>query len=510
MSRVAKRKWSKCVEQPDGTTKAITGKTSKYYGWLNGKRIALAIDKTASERMLAKMIQRQERGAAGMVDAKSQTQNIALHVEDYRNDLEIRGRDDTYIDTTIRRLNILIRECGWATLPTITLDSLMTWGAKAKVNGKAPKTLNQYASAAISLCNWCVARTPPRLYQNPLSDFEPLKHGNADIRPRRAFGVDEVRRLLAAAPEKRRRIYWLAVTTGLRRNELRSLQWGDLRIDNTTRPFIQLRVEQTKAARADTVALRPDVAEMLGSIRPESRQRGEQVFETIPTIQTFRRDLKSAGIPDVDADGRRADFHSLRTTFNTTLAEVGISSIARRTAMRVTSEKLVNDVYLDQDQLPRWDAVERLPSFAAEARPGIERTAAVVTGTHDAKPDANHPSCSVSCSVDGSQNGPNWHIPTERVNDTDVGGNAKKPNKIRGSDPKNDCPGQESNLHSRKRELGPQPSASANSATRALGFSIWERSGGLVVGQCRAGAAAHTHYSRRRACTPNGRLAGGQ
>jgi hypothetical protein len=34
----------------------------------------------------------------------------------------------------------------------------------------------------------------------------------------------------------------------------------------------------------------------------------------------MRKDLEAAGLPFVDAQGRRADFHSLRGTLNTHLA----------------------------------------------------------------------------------------------------------------------------------------------------------------------------------------------
>jgi hypothetical protein len=39
------------------------------------------------------------------------------------------------------------------------------------------------------------------------------------------------------------------------------------------------------------------------------------------------------------------------------------------------------------------------------------------------------------------------------------------------------CPGQESNLHDQKRSLGPQPSASTNSATWAMYLNIPDNAG---------------------------------
>jgi integrase len=46
----------------------------------------------------------------------------------------------------------------------------------------------------------------------------------------------------------------------------------------------------------------------------------EVVFERMPRIERFYRDLKKAGIPLQDSFGRKAVFHSLRHTFGTNLA----------------------------------------------------------------------------------------------------------------------------------------------------------------------------------------------
>ncbi|MFM9145899.1 MAG: tyrosine-type recombinase/integrase, partial [Phycisphaerales bacterium] len=62
---------------------------------------------------------------------------------------------------------------------------------------------------------------------------------------------------------RRKTIYLTALWTGLRRNELARLAWGDLRLDDP-QPSIHLRAETTKAKRA---ARLPVHAQLLGALQ---------------------------------------------------------------------------------------------------------------------------------------------------------------------------------------------------------------------------------------------------
>ena len=54
---------------------------------------------------------------------------------------------------------------------------------------------------------------------------------------------------------RHRLAYRLILATGLRRDELKQLRWGDVKL-NAPMPCIQLRAETTKAKRADVLPLR--------------------------------------------------------------------------------------------------------------------------------------------------------------------------------------------------------------------------------------------------------------
>ena len=84
---------------------------------------------------------------------------------------------------------------------------------------KAGRTLRNIADAITTFCRWCLIRG--YLVDDPLSGL-----GKIDCTPRsrrRALTPDEIRRLLEALPEHRRLLYEVAILSGLRVAELRSL-----------------------------------------------------------------------------------------------------------------------------------------------------------------------------------------------------------------------------------------------------------------------------------------------
>lgn len=87
----------------------------------------------------------------------------------------------------------------------------------------------------------------------------------------------------------------------------------------------------------------------------------EPVFSiTIKPDAQFRRHMDKAGIPRVDALGRKLDFHALRYTFATKLAREGTSQRTTQELMRHSDPKLTALIYTDASQLPTFDAVQAL------------------------------------------------------------------------------------------------------------------------------------------------------
>ena len=125
-------------------------------------------------------------------------------------------------------------------------------------------------------------------------------------------------------------------------------------------PFVNVRPSTTKNHKQAVIALHADVVEEL---RKLPLLPGKVFAHGLPKMETFKRDLRRAGIEFIDAKGRRADFHSLRHTLGTNLALAGTAPRVAVEAMRHSDIRLTTKTYTDTGLLPVSDAVVKLPSF---------------------------------------------------------------------------------------------------------------------------------------------------
>ena len=375
-------------------------------------------DKQAAEDLGNRLEKESALGLENRRDlyAKSKARPLTEHVREYLADLEAMGRADKYIDNCRRRLDKLARECDWTRLDHITANAFIQWRTATKGPRQGAKTLNQYLDTARAFLGWCVRHR--RIMDNVLATVGKLDVTRDVRRKRRALTVEQLRRLLNAAPADRRLVYLTAVYTGLRRSELAALRWSDVRLMATT-PYIQLRAEATKAHRADRVPLRGELAEALRRARPTDAGDLEPVFASMPTMDNYRADLRAAGIAYKDAQGRQADFHALRHTFGTMLQQTGAGLRTAMELMRHTDAKLTMVTYTDPNLLATASAVENLPALTGPdvAADGAE---ALATGTDD-RALTDGEKLSVILSVETDSQGP----------DTSHGGTAEGTDKGR-------------------------------------------------------------------------------
>jgi len=111
--------------------------------------------------------------------------------------------------------------------------------AELQEAGRSTKTLQTYLEALKSLTGWCLKRGILR--DDPLTGM--TKFNTTPDIERRALSLDEVQALLEAAPEYRRIVYQVALCSGLRATELRSLKSHDLDVQ---RGGLHLSPEWTK------------------------------------------------------------------------------------------------------------------------------------------------------------------------------------------------------------------------------------------------------------------------
>lgn len=344
-------------------------------GWVKGNK-----GYTDKEATLA-LAQRLERDAARMKQGLAPTVDPARAQTPYPEALDAwldrlrhDNLDDTYISNMRRLVAKMAEGCGWTTLASIRADQVSVWLLDIKRNGvpdhrgvrkarlPSDRTVDQYLESARAFLKWCVASG--YIPEDPLTPVKKVRRPKR-VRRRRAFSRDELRTLLEVAGP-RGTVYRIAALTGLRKDELRQLQWRDCRLEQAN-PCIQLRPEANKGRREDRVPLNAEAAAELTALRPRDWDSLGSVFSSVPTLQTLQRDLKKAGIPYRDAEGRQADFHSLRYTFCTFLA---LANVPIRTAMELMRHKdprLTLQIYTDAGQLDLDQAVSLLPDLSSPA-----------------------------------------------------------------------------------------------------------------------------------------------
>ena len=316
-------------------------------------------DRRIADQRLDELVQELEMEAAGIILPKpirdAAARPIIEHLNDYVADLRALGRADKHINNIEFRVGRLIQECQWKRGVDVTADSFVTWRGKQNL---AAKTINDYLGAIISLLNWM--KHNKRILDNALDAVKKVDTTGEETRIRRAFTDDEIQRLLNTAG-KYRAVYLMAVNTGLRRSELAELLWSDLELSAAI-PVVHVRASISKNGKATSIPLHPDVVVALQALRNGS-QNEDCVFQRVPRIERFRRDLKKAGIAYVDASGRYADFHSLRNTFGTNLMKSKATPRVAMELMRHSDMRLTTKIYTDAMQLPTAAAVQSLPSF---------------------------------------------------------------------------------------------------------------------------------------------------
>jgi len=226
---------------------------------------------------------------------------------------------------------------------------------------------------------------------------------------RRSLTDEELSRLITAADQgaaivrmkgpDRAMLYRVAVGTGFRANELRSLTPESFDLDADP-PTVTVDAGYSKHRRKDVQPIRQDLADLL---RPwlAARLTGEPVFGTMPekTARMIRKDLQAAKkkwvkevkAPEArkeradslflayrDSADRVADFHALRHTYVSRLVKSGANVKVAQELARHSTPMLTLGRYAHIEVLDQTKALAALPSIDAVSD---GREAARATGT---------------------------------------------------------------------------------------------------------------------------------
>ena len=283
-------------------------------------------------------------------DTASHATPIGEHIRAYLEHCRHRGQCDRHLFMKTSRFDDLIRHTKVARLCDLSVNAVDDYLQALRSKGRSARTVNQARAMIVAFANWC-ERTG-RIQSHRLCSIPKLDESQDRRRVRRPLNEEELAWFLTWAGDRdakrdrritaRYPVYVTALLTGLRRSELRTLQWGDIDLPNGR---IRIRAVASKAKREDLIPLHPDLARLFVKIRPNWANGITPVFKSLPSISTIYKDfdrarnawveqgttteererrLSSDFLAKTDSEGRVIDLHAFRTTLGTQLALAGV------------------------------------------------------------------------------------------------------------------------------------------------------------------------------------------
>lgn len=251
-------------------------------------------DKRVAEKQLDLMISEAERERAGILPPRrvrdAAAKVLSEHLRDYVADLGAKGCNREYIKRVEQRATRLFGTFGWRGLRDVDPEAFVQW--RILQASLAPKTLNDHLATLVGLFNWM--KRLGRTEHNPFSSVARIDMRGKAKAQRRALTLEELGRLRAVVGE-RWPAYLTAAKTGLRRGELRQLEWQDVCLDGD-RPFLRLRAATTKNRRGSDHPLEDEVAAALRSWQQLGVKARERVFwRRLPRRETRQERLPGSG-----------------------------------------------------------------------------------------------------------------------------------------------------------------------------------------------------------------------
>jgi integrase len=350
-----------------------------------GKKRRTKSSGTTCKRTAQRIANEHEAQAAlkrsGIIDvvadeiAKQSNRSIESHLGDFIAKLEAAGRSTKHIDDTQRKIRAVADFARFETAGDITPDGVNRLANSLKADGLSARTIGSYIDAIRAFTRW--------LTENQKSTRDPLvgvkKPNPAKDRrlERRFLEPDEWRHIQQAAmagPERRGMtgsaralLYELAIVTGLRSNELRSLTLSSL--DLGTNPIVICDACDTKNKKLARQHIPRHLAERLREYiepRPPKANAFDMPHET-SLARMLREDVADARLkwlstfdddPDKYASQERSDFlaarsakgewldfHTLRHTCGAWLMMAGADIKTIQSVMRHSTIMLTLDTY---------------------------------------------------------------------------------------------------------------------------------------------------------------------
>ena len=464
-------------------------------------------DKTTAQRILADKLADVALRREGIIDARQESliteagKPIETHLADFEAMMKARQCGENHVNHTLVLIRQVCIAARFVKPSDISADGMNQIMGAMKVERKAARTIQKRVVAMKAFTKWLTDHA--KLPHDPLRSIKRPSVKTDRRRRRRMLLPTEWPYLRAATltsgirdgmnPLERAAMYAMAIQTGLRSAELRSVTKADLFLAGE-KPYVRCKAEDTKNGQEARQYIQPDLAEELRRI-VATKTPTAPVFpmpDRHDVADLLRADLAEARKqwldevkhdPDAHAkreesdflasrnlQGEMLDFHALRHTTGSWLALQGIHPNVIKTVMRHSTITLTMDTYghllPDQHADAIGGMVNMLASTAPEAATGtagkapppVQRTVGMRKEHLDSASGCDAVRDEADCLAPGEERKP---LRIADVCET-VQADASESEK---------CRGRESNPHAlRHRILSPAPdSASPNSVVSRVG-----------------------------------------
>jgi len=237
---------------------------------------ARTTDKATAERIAAKLEADAALRRDGVVDAqmesvaKQSKRTVEAHLRDFEAKMIAANRDAKHIATTVSYIRTICEVAGFAVVADIEADGVNLYASRLKQLGRSARTVQAHLVAIKGFTRWLtehrkLTHDPLALVQRPNAKADQrrerrmLLHDEWDwLRMTTLAGVERY----GMPPVERVLLYVVAIQTGLRSSELRSLTRGRLFLDSKP-PYITCKAGWTKNHKDARQYIQPALADEL-------------------------------------------------------------------------------------------------------------------------------------------------------------------------------------------------------------------------------------------------------
>jgi integrase len=313
-----------------------------WVGWYeSGKRKAKALPSKALAEHFRQMKYAQLNSD---VFTGTVTVDWAQMIQEYRHDKRVAGLVEASLyeeALTLRHFERLVGRCSSKQITQHAIDTfILDRGKEVKRT-----TLNKDISNLKAFMNWCRENR----YVNGDIKLKLLKE---DERPVKSLSTVQIKKLLSAAKPYQPLRMWilLALGTGLRRDDIRSLSVSDIDFEHGSVTTRTKKTRKSMGSRPVPVPIMAEFKKYVSQLDPKQEKIFKRSFNQYRWTQIRQR----LGLLEFT-------FHDMRKTFSSVLVQNGVSTAVVQRLLEHSSPDLTTKIYTNVDPVLR-QAVDQIPA----------------------------------------------------------------------------------------------------------------------------------------------------